>query len=478
MVSEPDTTATRASNDADRSGSLDLPISLVERYMAQMRRVRWMVVAVAVVVCVLLVSGRIDLPEAAFTFIFLAVTAIVTGTVAVQRSPLEGAIKAPRKLLRPSYEQLIRAWPQPVILVDQRMIIRTINQATSDLLDIRKAGDPLSFRLREPDVLAAVQAALDEGRESTRTILEKVPSERVLRLHIGPFSYTGSSDMPYPGGRREAGPARFVLIVIEDDTAAYRSERVRSDFVANASHELRTPLASITGCIETLQGPARDDPAASERFLTIMSQQADRMTGLIDDLLSLNRIEMRGHRTPTECVNLESTVREAIDLARPAAEAASVAFHLEPSQSPATVRGDASELRQIVTNLLQNAIKYAASGERVDIALRDAVEGGVRMVELQVRDYGPGIAQEHLPRLTERFYRAHEDSNPLATGTGLGLAIVKHSVARHRGRLIVESIVGEGATFSIRLPYMADSAAKTVDAEKSDQKQSVKLSHD
>jgi two-component system phosphate regulon sensor histidine kinase PhoR len=147
-----------------------------------------------------------------------------------------------------------------------------------------------------------------------------------------------------------------------------------------------------------------------------MSQQADRMTALIDDLLSLNRIEMRAHRTPTECVNLEATVREAMDLARPSAEAANVTIEVEPSTSPATVRGDASELRQIAINLLQNAIKYGASGERVDVLLRDAVEGGVRMVELQVRDYGPGIAPEHLPRLTERFYRAHEDSNPLATG--------------------------------------------------------------
>jgi two-component system phosphate regulon sensor histidine kinase PhoR len=202
------------------------------------------------------------------------------------------------------------------------------------------------------------------------------------------------------------------------------------------------------------------------------------MTALIDDLLSLNRIEMRAHRTPTDCVNLEAAVREAVDLARPAADAAKVAIHVEPSASPATVRGDAGELRQIVTNLLQNAIKYGATGERVDIALRDAVEGGVRMVELQVRDLGPGIAQEHLPRLTERFYRAHEDSSPLATGTGLGLAIVKHIVARHRGRLIVESTLGEGATFSVRLPYMTDPAQDSAGSEKTTENQAFKLSHD
>jgi two-component system phosphate regulon sensor histidine kinase PhoR len=478
MAVTPDNQSLQTTSDAQDSASLDLPISMVERFMAQMRRVRWMIVAIGVVVCVLLVSGRIDVAEAAFTFGFLALTAIVTGTVAAQRSPLARATKQPKTHKRPSYEQLIRAWPQPVILVDQRLIIRTINEPASELMDIRKPGDPLSFRLREPDVLAAVQAAIDEGRASTQTILQKVPSERMLQLHIRPFSYTGTSGLPDPGDRREGKTARFVVIVIEDDTATYRSERMRSDFVANASHELRTPLASISGCIETLQGPAKNDPVGQERFLTIMGQQADRMTALIDDLLSLNRIEMRAHRTPTDCVNLEMTVREAIDLARPSAEAANVTIEVEPSTSPATVRGDASELRQIAINLLQNAIKYGASGERVDHMLRDAVEGGVRMVELQVRDYGPGIAPEHLPRLTERFYRAHEDSNPLATGTGLGLAIVKHIVARHRGRLLVESTPSEGASFSVRLPYMAERHIESAQSPKDQKNQSVKLSQD
>jgi two-component system phosphate regulon sensor histidine kinase PhoR len=458
MVSEPDSQTAHLPGKAEQAGSLDLPISLMERFMAQMRRMRWMVLAVAVVVCVLLVSGRIDLHEAVFTFTFLALTALVTGTVAARPAPLARDERTARASVRPSYEQLIHAWPQPVILVDHRLIIRTINGPAAELMEISKSGDPLSFRLREPDVLAAVQSALNDGRSSTRTVLQKVPAERMLRLHTQPFSYTGSSDAPYPTRRTDGRPARFALIVIEDDTASYRSERMRSDFVANASHELRTPLASITGCIETLKGPARKDPVAQERFLTIMSQQADRMTALIDDLLSLNRIEMRGHRTPTDCVNLEATVREALDLARPAADAAGVDLSLEVQASAATVRGDAGELRQIATNFLQNAIKYGASGKRVDVMLRDALEGGVRMVELQVRDFGPGIAADHLPRLTERFYRAHEESNPLATGTGLGLAIVKHIVARHRGRLLIESQPGKGAIFSVRLPFMASSA--------------------
>ena len=478
MVSEPHRHPAHLPDDEGGPNSLHFPISMMERFIAQMRRVRWMVLAIAVAVCVLLVSGRINLSEAAFTFIFLAATAMITGTVAARRMPLARDVRTTRASSRPSYEQLIQAWPQPVILVDHRSIIRTINAPASELMEISKAGDPLSFRLREPDVLAAVEAALNDGHSSTRTILQKVPAERMLRLHIQPFSYSGTSDAPYPTRLTDGKPARFALIVIEDDTASYRSERMRSDFVANASHELRTPLASITGCIETLKGPARKDAVAQERFLTIMSQQADRMTALIDDLLSLNRIEMRGHRTPTDCVNLEATAREALDLARPAADAAGVVLNLQVEASAATVRGDASELRQIATNFLQNAIKYGASGKRVDVMLRDALEGGVRMVELQVRDYGPGIAADHLPRLTERFYRAHEDSNPLATGTGLGLAIVKHIVARHRGRLLIESQPGKGAIFSVRLPFMAGSAHKPDGETITQSEQSLKLSHD
>ncbi len=466
------------SDGDDGSESLDLPISVFERFIAQMRRERWMMIAILVVVCVLLVSGRINLPEAAFTFFFLALTSFITSTLVARRSPLISGRVVRRVPGRPSFEQLITAWPQPVILVDENLIIRIINSAASDLMDIRKAGDPLSFRMRDPDIIAGVDAALSKGEASAQTLLEKVPSERRLRMHIRPFSYNGTSDLPETAEHREGGPARFVLIVIEDETASYRTERMRSDFVANASHELRTPLASITGCIETLQGPARNDPEGQARFLAIMSQQGERMTALIDDLLSLNRIEMRAHRVPQDSVDLAATVSQAIDLARPAADKAGVVIALQAPTTPATVRGDAGELRQVVANLLQNAVKYGAAGGRVDVSLRDALEGGVRMVELQVRDYGPGIAAEHLPRLTERFYRAHEDSNPLASGTGLGLAIVKHIMARHRGRLLVDSAPGEGASFSIRVPFKNADKYNAVPENNSLQNQSVKLSQD
>lgn len=479
MTTEPEP-ATKAGSSNDANTPIDLPLEVAQRLTAQLRRMRWLIVAVAVVVCVLLVSDRIDLHEAVFTFGFLALTALLTGgpATAVRRGLSSKRSSAARSLAQQAntdkgIAQLIAAWPQAVVVVDQRVVIHSINGLASDLLDIRQPGDPLSFKLRDPDVLGAVQRALDEGREETCTLIEKVPAVRKLLLHICPFG----NDPQTLAANRPDRP-RFVLIVIEDETDAYRVERMRSDFVANASHELRTPLASITGCIETLQGAAKNDPVGQERFLGIMGQQAGRMTALIDDLLSLNRIEMQAHRRPADTVDLADLVREALDIVRPASENAEVKMLLDVPGTPTTVRGDAGELRQVAANLLQNAIKYGASGKRVDISLRDALEGGVRMVELRVQDHGPGIAEEDLPRLTERFYRAHEETNPLATGTGLGLAIVKHIIARHRGRLLVESKLGQGASFAIRVPYQAESSKNRNAPKNSENNQSSKLSHE
>ena len=468
---------------SDTNASLDLPIGFVQRVVSQARRLRWMMVALLVVALILLVSGRLSLPEAAVTFTFLAITALLTGGGAVA-SPITSRRVLPRRsAVRPSLERVVDIWPQPVILVDERAVIRAINASAADLLGVRRAGDPLSFRLRDPDVLAAVNAAIEDGRESDCTIIEKVPAERMLRLHVRPFANGARASAGRAAARdSDKGKAvrhtRSVLIVIEDETTAYNYERMRSDFVANASHELRTPLASISGCIETLQGPARKDPHGQERFLSIMAQQAGRMTALIDDLLSLNRIEMRSHRRPTDSVDLIAAAREAMDLVRPSAEETGLELEFYPSSSPATVLGDAGELRQVVANLLQNAVKYAQDGKRIEVSVRDALEGGARMVELEVRDFGPGIAEADLPRLTERFYRAHEETNPLATGTGLGLAIVKHIIARHRGRLIIESTLGDGASFAIRLPYTSKAARLHGNAKEIQSNQLVKLSHD
>ncbi|MFL5217707.1 MAG: ATP-binding protein, partial [Microvirga sp.] len=244
------------------------------------------------------------------------------------------------------------------------------------------------------------------------------------------------------------------LLFFRDLTAARRLEHMRVDFVANASHELRTPLASLLGFIETLQGPARDDPAAREKFLEIMRGQALRMTRLIEDLLSLSRVELKAHLRPDTPLDLAAIVRQMVDTLSPLAREHGVEIALAVGEKPHIVLGDRDELLRAVENLIDNAVKYGEAGKRVEVALRrlDRGDGRPSEFELAVRDHGPGIPPEHLPRLTERFYRADVVESRQKGGTGLGLAIVKHIVARHRGRLAIESEPGEGATFRIALP--------------------------
>jgi two-component system phosphate regulon sensor histidine kinase PhoR len=245
-------------------------------------------------------------------------------------------------------------------------------------------------------------------------------------------------------------------MTIHDLTPLRRVEEMRADFVANASHELRTPLASLSGFIETLQGSARDDAAARERFLAIMKQQAFRMARLIDDLLSLSRIELNVHVRPVTPVDLVAVVRQVTDAMQMLARERSVEVVVRAPEQPVVVPGDRDELVRVFENLVENALKYGASGKRVEIAIgRDDGRGEDREAVVSVRDFGPGIAPEHLPRLTERFYRVDVTQSRAEGGTGLGLAIVKHILARHQARLTIDSRLGHGATFSIRIPALA-----------------------
>jgi two-component system phosphate regulon sensor histidine kinase PhoR len=227
---------------------------------------------------------------------------------------------------------------------------------------------------------------------------------------------------------------------------------MRADFVANASHELRTPLAALSGFIETLQGSARDDAKARERFLAIMQDQARRMARLIDDLLSLSRIELNAHRRPDTAVDLVPIVRQVVDGLETLARDRGVTVQVEAADA-LMVPGDRDELIRLFENLIENALKYGAAGKRVDITPRQAVTlDGEPEAQIAVRDYGPGIAPEHVPRLTERFYRVDVRESRAQGGTGLGLALVKHILNRHRGRLSIASMPGAGATFTVHLP--------------------------
>jgi two-component system phosphate regulon sensor histidine kinase PhoR len=255
-----------------------------------------------------------------------------------------------------------------------------------------------------------------------------------------------------------------VLVLFEDRTRAAKAEALRQDFVANASHELRTPLASITGFIETLQGHARDDPAAAEQFLRIMAAQAERMKRLIDDLLSLNRIEINEHVQPREVVDVADTVREVVSALAPVAAAEGARVELALPDSGLRVRGSADELAQVFVNLIDNAVKYAGGHGPIRIALEAPSAARPGMLGVTVADCGPGIAREHLPRLTERFYRVNANRSRERGGTGLGLAIAKHIMNRHRGELTVASAPGQGSRFTVWLPALPPAATAAAPA--------------
>ena len=264
-------------------------------------------------------------------------------------------------------------------------------------------------------------------------------------------------------------PSRMVILTLNDITALRRSEQMRADFIANASHELRTPLSSLMGFIETLRGPARDDQEAQERFLSIMHDQASRMTRLVNDLLSLSRIELDEHMPPSDRVDVLNSLRNVIASLELKAASRRIRLTLEaPSGPTPAVIGDEDQLTQVFQNLVSNAIKYTREDTEVTVSvtLADGAAVGApgiarlpgrkddsrSVVAVAVRDRGDGIARTHLPRLTERFYRVDAARSRAMGGTGLGLAIVKHIVNRHRGRLSIESEVGAGSTFTVYLP--------------------------
>jgi two-component system phosphate regulon sensor histidine kinase PhoR len=249
------------------------------------------------------------------------------------------------------------------------------------------------------------------------------------------------------------GTEKCMLMTFHDQTPLRRVEEMRADFVANASHELRTPLAALSGFIDTLQGPAKDDPKARDRFLTIMHAQATRMARLIDDLLSLSRVELSAHVRPDTSVDLIPIIRQVADGLEPLARERSVVVDTNLPETTVMIAGDREELLRLFENLIENALKYGASGGKVIVSLSSAATAdGAPEIRVMVRDFGPGIAPEHLPRLTERFYRVDVGDSRSQGGTGLGLSLVKHILNRHRGRLLIESVPKNGATFTACLP--------------------------
>jgi two-component system phosphate regulon sensor histidine kinase PhoR len=341
---------------------------------------------------------------------------------------------------------VIAALPDPTVLIDADGRVVTMNASASAIAPALRRGEPASLALRIPEVLDAIRRAALARKPERAEFSERVPSERWFEVFVTPLRTDETADSRVR-----------LLLTFRDLSPIRRVEEMRVDFVANASHELRTPLAALSGFIETLKGPARNDTAARERFLDIMEAQAKRMARLIDDLLSLSRIELAAHVRPETPVELLPIVRQVIDALQMLARDRGVHVSVTAPKEPLIVPGDRDELTRVFENLVENALKYGASGKRVEITLSRAyaVSGGEEAVAA-VRDYGPGISAEHLPRLTERFYRVDVTESRAQGGTGLGLALVKHIMNRHRGRVTIESRPGEGATFTVRLPISTD----------------------
>ena len=374
--------------------------------------------------------------------------AFAAGLVFWQSDKAKARSRARKKAARfaPPDFAIIEALDMPTIVFDRDTQIVRQNAAARSLVGAYPERAVLSARIRSPAILELVARVVARGVPESVEHTERVPSERWHEVRVAPVSATAEPDK------------RLFVITFRDLTEARRMDRMRTDFVANASHELRTPLASLMGFIETMQGPARNDEAARTRFFGIMLEQAQRMARLIDDLLSLSRLEMRAHVAPEGEVDLGRTVAHVVDTLKPMASDLGVEIELALPPAPAMVTGDVDELIQVFSNLIENACKYGQAGKRVEITVAESEAEGAHVT---VRDFGPGIAKEHVPRLTERFYRVDVETSRAKKGTGLGLAIVKHILARHRARLVVRSTPGEGSAFTVKFSPAASGKTAT-----------------
>jgi len=402
----------------------------------------WLTVIVAVIMASLVALGDLSVGLALASFAgFVAAVLLLPHQETDQE---EEASFTPSRVVdrsRSLMSAVVDALPDPGIILSPTGQVVFFNVPAKGLFPALREGNHISSLIRAPEFLDAVSAAPQTGRAASVLYAERVPVGRRVEATVAPLVRKGEPDCD-------------IFVLLRDFTEGDRINRMRTDFIANASHEMRTPLASLRGFIETLQSSAKEDEAARERFLPIMAEQAARMTRLIDALLSLSRLEMNAHVPPSDLVDLNDVLGHARDTLEPLAADNKTTLEVERFAKPAIVRGDRDELLQVLQNLVQNALKYGRPGGSVRIeakhipSLNQHARG---RFAISVVDDGPGIPAEHLPRLTERFYRVDVDSSREKGGTGLGLAIVKHILNRHRGELAIASKPGRGSTFTIML---------------------------
>jgi two-component system, OmpR family, phosphate regulon sensor histidine kinase PhoR len=397
-------------------------------------RPRWFAIAASALMAMAAWYSGAAAGYAVVLFALLAGLVVMSGpaaeddiTEAMAKMPVAAPVDPLASIRAP-----IDALDMPVLVIGPEAELLAQNPAAERAFGDLSAGQHVSARWRSPGILDMIRETIETGSPNQIEHSERLPSERVYIVRVAPVETEGR---------------RFFLLSFRDISELRRLDRMRSDFVANASHELRTPLASLRGFIETMQGPAKDDTKAKERFLAIMLDQANRMSRLVDDLLSLSRLELKAHLPPDQMVDLKPVLGHVRDSLAPLAADLGVEIRLDLPEEKIEVMGERDELVEVFENLMENACKYGQEGKIVDVVLRREPGGGT---EVRVRDRGPGIPAEHVPRLTERFYRVNVEDSRSKKGTGLGLAIVKHILTRHRARLIVKSELGVGSEFTVR----------------------------
>ncbi|MBS0529804.1 MAG: PAS domain-containing protein [Proteobacteria bacterium] len=432
----------QANADAAAARPSDASASMFALWPDRLRRSALILLVAGLVLAALVVFGGLPSARAIAAFVCIAGAALVPwnlhDTVASRDATL-GANPVDAQAV----QAIVAGVPDPTVLLDRAGRVIHLNAAAAQLVPALRRSELAQFALRSPEIITALREAITTRETRRATYLDHAPVDRWMELIITP--------VPVPSAF--GGVDHCMLMTFHDQTPLRRVEEMRADFVANASHELRTPLAALSGFIDTLQGPARDDEKARERFLGIMHAQATRMARLIDDLLSLSRVELSAHVRPDTLVDLAPIVRQVADGLEPLAAERQVKIEIELPREPVMIAGDREELLRLFENLIENALKYGASGGKVMVSsMLAASPDGAPEFRVMVRDFGPGIAPEHLPRLTERFYRVDVGDSRAQGGTGLGLSLVKHILNRHRGRLLIESVPGQGATFTAGFP--------------------------
>src|SRR5256886_11289330 len=416
--------------------------SIFSPWPDRLRHSAIILLAAGMALSVLVVFGEVSAIRAAAVFACIAAAALVPWRLHDAVTSRDD-VRATNPVEAAAVSAVVAGMPDPAVLLDRAGRVLHLNAAAAQLAPALRRNELAQFALRSPEIITALREAIATSESRRATYLDHAPIERWMELVVTP--------VPVP--TLFGGTEKCMLMTFHDLTPLRRVEEMRADFVANASHELRTPLAALSGFIDTLQGPAKDDPKARERFLGIMHAQATRMARLIDDLLSLSRVELSAHVRPDALVDLVPIIRQVVDGLEPLARQRQVVVDIDLPETPVQIAGDREELLRLFENLIENALKYGASGGKVTVTLTSAVSGeGTPEIRVMVRDFGPGIAPEHLPRLTERFYRVDVGDSRAQGGTGLGLSLVKHILNRHRGRLLIESVPKNGATFTACFP--------------------------